>query len=118
MGQLPSATGATPVSQNDDEMRIPARISLAVALAHWTGRTEQVEVPQTFAQLHSVFWLHPTPIAALIFILCLVFMRSGQGTVYVADCAGVFSSRASSARPHWRRAFTQSHLKKNTQPLT
>lgn len=92
MAQLPSTTCAKPSLQSERSAHIPARLSGAVALAHWTGRSDQVEVPQALAPLHSVFWLHPTPITAVCFILGLIVHRWGQGPVGVLECGGEFTS--------------------------
>eukprot|EP00892_Ulva_mutabilis_P010272 jgi/Ulvmu1/7617/UM038_0042.1 len=81
-----STTSAPAESRNVRKIDIPARLSKAVALAHWTGRTNEVEVPQALAQLHAVFWLHPTPITALCFILGLVAFRCGSGPAEALEC--------------------------------
>lgn len=68
-------------------MSVPARLSLAVAAAHWTGRTKDIAVPKTWWEAHAVFWLHPTPVFAVSVLLALAVFRLGA-PLALLDVAG------------------------------
>lgn len=75
-------------TEGDRGSLIAARLSVAVAVAHWTRRSDIVAVPRTLTELHSVFWLHPTPIAAVCFIFGLLLSICSQFQIGVIDFAG------------------------------
>ena len=54
-------------------------------VAHWTGRTKEIPVPKTWLEAHSIFWLHPTPIVAVLVLCGLTVLRSGSPVSPVLD---------------------------------
>ena len=75
-------------AQNHQKGHISAKLSVAVAVAHWTGHSDHVEVPSKWSELHWVFWLHPTPLTAICIILGLVLGISSQPSLGILDCGG------------------------------
>lgn len=82
------AQADTGTNEGEGDSLIAARLSVAVAVAHWTRRSDNVAVPRTWTELHSVFWLHPTPITAICFLSGLLLMISSQFQTGAMDCAG------------------------------
>jgi hypothetical protein len=67
-------------------MLVPfARAQVANAVKHWTGRTKEIETPQTWKEAHFVFWLHPTPLCAVLLLCSLVTWRATAALSPAAD---------------------------------